>query len=281
MSQLKSNKQSFDLNPKQPEFVLATTTYEKKYPLQQTIAHFYQFKSEATTMGVIPDACIDILFSMKDGQLITRIAGSRLEKGIADMDINSEYFGVRFMPGVNPVSKQLKLSEIMNREECFDELLTNTDDKKRFLDGMYKAATFEEKICLFLKFYESTQPCLSEDSYSLKSVIRNKIIQENGNIKLQDLAEFTGYTSRYLFKKINEDFGMNPNSLIRFLRFQKAISILLKNKEHVNCMDTLIQTGYYDQSHFIKEFKLLSGSTPNHYIEHLLKNSYDKRLHIK
>lgn len=50
-----------ELNPKQPEFVLATSTYSKKCLMNYNISHFYTFTAEADKMGVIPDACIDIL----------------------------------------------------------------------------------------------------------------------------------------------------------------------------------------------------------------------------
>lgn len=268
-----------NLNPKQPEFVLATSSYTKKYFMNYNIAHFYQFTAESDRMGVIPDACIDILFVKKDGKIMTRIAGTRFEKGEATTEKNGEYFGVRFMPGFNPASRKITLSELVDHEENFENMITLSDEKERLLESMYDTVSFEEKINIFLDFYNNTCDC-EEDKNSLKYVLRNEIIKSNGDIKLSELSILTGYSQRYLNKKVHEDFGMNPKSLIRFIRFQKSINDLIKTLNDVHCIDTALDSGYYDQSHFNKEFKQLSGLTPTHYIENLLLHSYDKKLHI-
>lgn len=269
-----------ELNPKQPEFVLATSDYSKKYSMKYNLAHFYQFTAESNKMGVIPDACIDILFWKKDGKLKTKIAGTLLEKGVADTELKCEYFGVRFMPGVNPVSEIIKLSELVNNEENFVDMIASYDEKNWLLEDMFFADSFDDKIKAFMNYYEKCYDKLVEDKNSLKYVLRNEIIKSNGNLKLAALSDFTGYSERYINKKIHEDFGMNPKNLIRFIRFQKSVSNLINTIHCINYMDTALEFGYYDQSHFIKEFIKLSGLTPTSYIDNLLYNSYDKKLHI-
>lgn len=269
-----------NLSPKQPEFVLATSDYRKKILMQFNIAHFYQFTAESNKMGVIPDACIDILFWKNDGKIITKIAGTRLEKGEADAELNGEYFGVRFMPGINPVNESLPLYEIVNNEWDFEDLLTSHDEKERLLEGMFFADSFDEKIKVFMSYYLKHYDNQIEDIHSLKYNLRHEIIKSNGDLKLSDLSSITGYSERYLNKKIHEDFGMSPKNLIRFIRFQKAIGNLTDTIDCINCINIALESGYYDQSHFIKDFKKLSGLTPIHYIDNLLFNSYDKKLHI-
>lgn len=269
-----------DLNPKQPEFVLATSSYTKKFLMDCNIAHFYQFTAESDRMGVIPDACIDILFLKKDGKVTTRIAGTRFEKGEAFTERNGEYFGVRFMPGFNPVGNIIKLSELVDHEEIFEDMITLTDEKERLLENMFEANTFEDKIKVFMDFYKGVCEKEIEDKNSLKFFLRNELLKSSGDIKLCDLSILTCYSERYLNKKIHEDFGMNPKSLIRFIRFQKSVNNLIQTLGNVHYINTALESGYYDQSHFNKEFKLLAGLTPSLYVENLLSHSYDKKLHI-
>lgn len=267
------------LSPKQPEFVLATSDYTKKVLMKFNIAHFYQFTAESHKMGVIPDACIDILFWKKDGKLITKIAGTRLEKGEADADINGEYFGVRFMPGTNPVDKNLPLCDIVNHEWDFEDLIVCTE-KERLIENMFYANSFDEKIKVFMDYYLNDMEKHLEDTKNLKYFLRTEIIKSSGNLKLSDLSTLSGYSERYLNKKIHEDFGMNPKNLIQFIRFQKAVGNLTDTIDRINCIDTALESGYYDQSHFIKDFKKFSGQTPINYIDNLLCNSYNKKLHV-
>lgn len=269
-----------ELNPKQPEFVLSTSNYTKKYLMQYNIAHFYQFKAESVKLGVIPDACVDILFAKKNSRLITRIAGTFLEKGEADTDLDTEYFGVRFMPGFNPVSDFIKLSELVNNEESFEDINAYDSLKEKMLEDMYFADSFEEKIKVFMLYHRKQYENLFEDKNSLKCYLKNEIINSGGSLKLSDLSISTGYSERYLNKNIHEDFGLNPKSLIRFIRFQKSISNLVQSIDHASGLDTALESGYYDQAHFIKEFKQYTGLTPMQYINNLLHNSYDKKLHV-
>ncbi|MDF2511665.1 MAG: DNA-binding protein AraC-type [Clostridia bacterium] len=267
------------LKPKQPEFVLATSDYRKKVIMKNNIAHFYQFTAESNKLEVIPDACIDILFWKKDGKIVTKIAGTVLEKGESDAELNSECFGVRFMPGVNPVDKFLPLYEIVNNEWEFSSMISH-DEKEKLLETLFFANTIEEKINIFMNYYINHVETNTEDSFSLKTYLRNEIINSNGDLKLSDLSIKTGYSERYLNKKIHEDFGMNPKNLIRIIRFQKAVDSLIATIGNSSCISTALDSGYYDQSHFIKDFKKLSGLTPINYIDHLLSHSYNKKLHV-
>lgn len=55
----------FNVLPKQPYFVMATTQYYKSLVMKYGISHFYNFivdeKSENHLLA-IPDGCVDILF---------------------------------------------------------------------------------------------------------------------------------------------------------------------------------------------------------------------------
>lgn len=280
MMNFNSDRNLVQLNPRQPEFVLATSDYSKKYLMKYNLSHFYQFTAEAENMGVIPDACIDILFWKKDGKIKAKAAGTFLEKGVTKTELKSEYFGARFLPGINPVTGKVKLSELVNNEINIEDMIPNSDEKERLLENIYFAGSFEDKIMAFMNFYRKQYEGQMEDKSSLKYAVRREILKSGGNLKLSELSSFTGYSERYLNKKIHEEFGMNPKNLIRFIRFQKTVSFLVKTIHNVNCTDAALASGYYDQSHFIKEFVKLSGLTPTGYIEKLLCNAYDKKLHV-
>ncbi len=269
------------LYPKQPEFVLVTSDYTKRQFMQHNIAHFYQFVAETNKMGVIPDASVDILFCKKDGMIKTMIAGTRLEKEETLTDLHGEYFGVRFMLGINPVSDKMKLSELVNNQENFVNMITSSDEKEQLLEGMYEADSFEDKIHVFLRYYAKHKDVSSEDKYNLKYVLLQEIVKADGDLKLTDLCSKTGYSERYLNMTVNKEFGMSPKSLIQFVRFQKVISNLTGALGHNSCINAALECGYYDQSHMNKEFKRLSGLTPKNYVNNLLNNSYDKKLHLR
>ena len=281
MQTSKKNESAVALNPKQPEFVLVTDHYSKIVLQETNIAHFYQFKTTVNSMAVIPDACVDILFTKMGNQIETRIAGTRFEKSFAELPLNSDVFGIRFMPGFNPIKKHVSIKEIVNNEMNFDQFILSSDDREALLEKIFYANTLEEHIDIFMHYFSISNPSfLESDPYSLSTVIRNMILEKNGYLKLDEISKATGYTTRYLNKVINTEFGINPKSLIRFIRFQKAVADLIRHRNHVNCTDVAMKVGYYDQSHFISEFKKLAGVTPIQYINHLLINHYDLKLKV-
>ncbi|WP_404317285.1 helix-turn-helix domain-containing protein [Malaciobacter canalis] len=70
-------------------------------------------------------------------------------------------------------------------------------------------------------------------------------------------------------KNIKEATGTNLKLIISNKRFLKAISLINRNLiNNTNISLTLIsyECNYYDQAHFIKEFKRFMGMTPLEYI---------------
>ena len=57
--------------------------------------------------------------------------------------------------------------------------------------------------------------------------------------------------------------GMNPKEYSRIVRLQKALALLQQKKNYINHAQIAYASGYADQSHYIREFKRLSGYTPH------------------
>lgn len=272
---------SIELNPKQPEFVLGTSDYKKKVFMQNGIAHFYQFTAEAQTIAVIPDACVDILFEKSQSQLTAIVAGSRFVRGIVPTTLGHEYFGIRFLPGFNPIKHALKLSEIMNNEYSYFDVLPSRTEKNKLFEDIYKATTFEMRIQRFLDVYLPTSCSLSPHQQNpLTELLHHHILNASGDLKLKDLCTLSGYSERYLNQRIHEEFGLNPKSLIQFVRFQKSVNTLIQDISRPSAMDVALNSGYYDQSHYIKDFKKYTDQTPTHYLNNLICHAYRNKLHI-
>ena len=68
------------------------------------------------------------------------------------------------------------------------------------------------------------------------------------------------------FKRIFADYvGANPKDYLRVIRFQKALHTL-QIQPNISFTQLSYECGYYDQAHFIKEFKQFSGYTPTEYM---------------
>lgn len=82
-----------------------------------------------------------------------------------------------------------------------------------------------------------------------------------GNISIQELERKTGYSSRWLNMKFGERIGVSPKNLCSISRFQFVYQALVNNPGEI-LDDKSYYHIYYDQSHFIKEFKRFTGMPP-------------------
>ncbi|MEZ4667734.1 MAG: helix-turn-helix domain-containing protein [Anaerolineae bacterium] len=102
------------------------------------------------------------------------------------------------------------------------------------------------------------------ENYSLLDHTIDILIQSSGMMRIQELAAETGYSKRYLDMLFKEHVGLSPKSLAGILRFQNIYQLLAQEHAAAYLNDNLY-IYYYDQAHFIKEFKRFTGYTPQKY----------------
>jgi len=94
----------------------------------------------------------------------------------------------------------------------------------------------------------------------LTSIKKNS---EEDNIGI--IASRHGITPRYLQKLIYQHTGLSPKSFNKINRFQLSLRLITKNEQPFTSI--AYDCGYFDQSHFIRDFKSFTGVTPSAYLE--------------
>jgi methylphosphotriester-DNA--protein-cysteine methyltransferase len=67
-----------------------------------------------------------------------------------------------------------------------------------------------------------------------------------------------------LIRLFAEEVGMTPKAYLRVSRFQRVLA-RIHAAQSVDWMEEVERHGYYDQPHFIHEFREFSGFTPTEY----------------
>ena len=87
-----------------------------------------------------------------------------------------------------------------------------------------------------------------------------------GQLSIKELADAYNMSTRTLQRKFAAKIGVSPKTFARIARFNYMLR-LLKQQPKTDWMDLLYRSGYYDQMHFIKEFKQFTGVTPSKYLD--------------
>lgn len=106
----------------------------------------------------------------------------------------------------------------------------------------------------------------------------NQIINQPDQITINRLNQKIGYSQRHFNSMFKKYVGVTAKSYLKIMRFQKSISEIEKCSE-IDWTVISQDCGFYDQSHFINDFKTFSGFTPEVYLES--KNEYLNYVPIK
>jgi AraC-like DNA-binding protein len=87
-----------------------------------------------------------------------------------------------------------------------------------------------------------------------------RITLAQGVSDLGALARDLGVSVRQLERRFQASVGLPPKLFCRMQRFNNVFRIV--EQQSCNWVDTAVACGYYDQAHFIRDCKSLSGSTP-------------------
>jgi len=94
----------------------------------------------------------------------------------------------------------------------------------------------------------------------------NKIISSPNQMSIEQISNKVGYSQKHLIKLFKDNVGLTPKGFLKIIRFQKAIEEIAGSKK-ADWTGIAYESGYYDQAHFINDFKAFSGFTPNQYLK--------------
>jgi len=135
-----------------------------------------------------------------------------------------------------------EINDVYHRIMETDSLEQKVAMLDRFLVGMliknekhHKKSTVIGKVCKHI--------CLMGDTYDSKT-----------------LASSYGLSPRYMEKLFVDLVGITPRTFFSVYRFNKSLALVLSSGRKLTSI--AYDCGYYDQSHFIKEFTKFTGITP-------------------
>jgi AraC-like DNA-binding protein len=168
-----------------------------------------------------------------------------------------------FKAAFNIQGEKIKFDYMKIDEGIFSDLINLTDRIESEVINIENEIKLINYISLLIN--KSSLEDIVQENPNVNKVNEIKKYIENNylkNIFLDDLAEIAKVSKYYLIRKFNEYYGLSPHQYITNLRINHAKKLLKNNLEFA---DIALDSGFYDQSHFIKSFKEYTGVTPMNY----------------
>lgn len=205
---------------------------------------------------IVADGCIDIFFDLHNPQE-SFVMGFCKKYTEFTLDTAFHYVGLRFLPTMFPQLFKVNAAELSNRFEHLQTVLPATAVfiAAHFFPGqdILQIKTLLDKYLLGI--VANTK--FNNDSRIYSAI--HAILRHSGTLPVESGID-SGISPRQLRRLFEYYIGDTPKTFCKIVRFQHILKALpsLPLQESRQFFDA----GYYDQSHFIKEFRNLYGITP-------------------
>jgi len=175
---------------------------------------------------------------------------------ILDFAKSSKCIGVSFHPWVGNFLFNIPAKEFTDKTICLDSI----SNQNNLLDKLLHSNN-EPNLIFILESY-----LIEKIRYYKMDPITTsiaKLIISNPSLpNFKNILQSSGISRRRIEQRFISSIGLTMSSYSRKARFQNAVSLIRANK--LKSLSYIgLEAGYYDQSHFIREFKEFSGLTPN------------------
>ncbi|MFD2671502.1 AraC family transcriptional regulator [Marinicrinis sediminis] len=252
----------------------------KPHPYLESFVHCYwtlevPAEDDAQKQRIIPDGCIEMAFILGDDikrytseeeftlQPRAMIIGQTIEPFYIQPTGYVNTFAIRFYPYGFASFISESLQNFVNKEIplhlVFGEAIANELEQK-----MIKANDTKERIAFIEKFLFDKL----SDKITVNKIVNNTIdtlLSTQGDAKINNILKQNLCSRRQLERKFSEQIGISPKQLAKVIRLQAALKILL-NEETDSLTNIAYKSKYYDQSHFVKDFKKFTGMSPKEFL---------------
>jgi AraC-like DNA-binding protein len=246
--------------------------------LQQYVKCYYVYESlskAAFEDTVFPSGCMEIIFNLGSGnwqvqngdEFVTNPPVELWGQLSTPLPVRSvgcnTMLGVRLYPHAAASILPDKASMFNNQVVDYrDVAATSTNNLHTQLQ---ETRSWNKRISLLetylLQQLEGAGKRLSK--VSLINDLMRDLRQQEVYDTIEIIASRYGISARYMQQLFLQYTGLTPKLYSQIARFQHSLQLVANR--HTSLTDIAYECGYADQSHFIKEFKAFTGSTPSGY----------------
>ena len=143
-------------------------------------------------------------------------------------------------------------------------------------DAIFSSTSFDQMVQESEKFLLNLNLSFSEDILLIKEVC-NVIIRQEGNISIQKLSEEFNISRQYLNKLFSYHIKHSLKEFSILIRMRASIEYKLSHPEKT-LTEIAYQFGYYDQAHFVRDFKKVCGVSPSSFVKNVSYSCNKQRV---
>ncbi|HGY54800.1 MAG TPA: AraC family transcriptional regulator [Caldithrix abyssi] len=232
-------------------------------------------KNDAGKQRIIPDGCIEMAFILGDDikrytsknefilQPRAMVLGQTIEPFYIEPTGYVYTFAIRFYPYGFANFVTIPLKNLVNKETPI-KLLFGDKIAKELEQDIIQAKDTKQRVEIIENFlFEQLK-----DTSTIEKIVKSTVdilFLTKGNISITNALKEDLSARRQLERKFKKQIGISPKQLAKVIRLQTALKLLL-SKQAESFTKIAYESDYYDQAHFIKDFKEFTGTTPKKFL---------------
>jgi len=234
-----------------------------------TVGIFNLYSDPGAAFPVVPSGCLELIIHLNDQHcniqgnedwvhspdymligLFTRVHTVRFPHKVP-------VFSIRFKPEALFSLFGIEGAEVMERYEDITPLLGNS-----FRDFCHRIRDDNNTAAMIKLSEEFLTSKIQQNNEKRNYVQRAAEIMRYSDISsIKNISDEVCISQRQLERKFKNVIGVSPKSYLRLIRINRVIR-LMEQKQQMDLTSVAYHCGYFDQAHFINDFKLIAGHKP-------------------
>jgi AraC-like DNA-binding protein len=171
------------------------------------------------------------------------------------LQINLTPIGARMLFGV-------PMTELTGRIVPLEDLLG--PDEPLLTERLFDAGEWETRFDLLDAMFTRAIGAAAPPSEAI-AWAWHRLESTYGRASIGSIGNELGWSGKRIISEFREHIGLPPKTLGRIYRFNRAMK-LISGGTPSRLADAALRSGYYDQSHLVRDFRAFAGCTPGEFL---------------
>jgi AraC-like DNA-binding protein len=212
------------------------------------------------SVTLLPHPCVNLVFDR--GQVA--VAGVGRERFTYEYEGQGRVFGVKFRPGAflpflgGPVSQ-------LTGQTVPLAAVWGADDARRFAGELAASADLDALVAVAERHLRAHRPRPDPEVATVGRIV-HALLYDRSVSRVDDVSARFGLSARSLQRLFQRYVGVSPKWVLQRYRLHEAAARLAEGASGT-WAEVAVELGYFDQSHFIRDFTRAVGMTPVAYAD--------------
>ncbi len=224
---------------------------------------------------ILPSGTMELVIDLDErGRLNGSLSGAGSRFTVLDTSRPRTLIAAHFKPGGGFPLFGRVVRELRDLSVPLDDVWGR--DAQELRDRLLETPRPDARFCAFEDFLASRLDA-SRAGHRAVRYARTEFQTATGRLSVAEVTERVGLSSRRFIELFRNEVGLTPKVFARVARFRRALRAI-ESSADVDWAALAASCEYFDQAHFIHDFRAFSGTSPSAYLRDRTANLNHVRI---